>query len=47
MAVGAVVVVITTPILWSFYEASFYFGSREAAPAAPSGEHTRLFMVPS
>ena len=34
MAVGAVVVVITTPILWSFYEASFYFGSREAAPAA-------------
>ena len=34
VAVGAVVVVILAPVLWSFYEASFYFGSRDAAPAA-------------
>ena len=34
VAVSAVVVVILAPVLWSFYEASFYFGSRDAAPAA-------------
>ena len=34
VAVGAVVVVILAPVLWSFYEISFYFGSRDSAPAA-------------
>ena len=35
VAVGAVVVVILTPVLWSFYEASIYFGLRQdASPAA-------------
>ena len=34
VAVGAIVVIILAPVLWSFYEASFYFGTRNAAPAA-------------
>ena len=34
VAVGAVVVVILAPVLWSFYEISFYFGSRDSTPAA-------------
>ena len=34
VAIGAVVLVTLGPVVWSFYEASFYFGDRESAPAA-------------